>query len=348
MHHLESAPSELTDHELFAAAIGTDDESERWHFVDELRQRGSRSIVDRAMLLIGSADRRQRLVAIDVLNDFGATRGFPFRDEYTPVLISALATSDVEELENIIAAVGKTGDPRARQSLLDLVTHPSATVRLRLSQALPAFADDDIPENDPLVESLLTLMGDIDGDVRDWATFGIGTALTVDGPTVRAALRASLNADGQFDNSRSEALAGLVIRREPGIVHEVLAMLTGGVVPRLAVECAGLLGDPRLHSVLSNLSTWWDIDPERLSFALERCDPGRVPYEVAVMSAMQREAVTLDPTCELVFAVDRFDRETSVMLKSDSRLLGPWSLADVLKSCDDDIAKAVRAMVLTP
>jgi HEAT repeat protein len=56
-------------------------------------------------------------------------------------------------------------------------------------------------------------MDDVDDEVRDWATFELGTQCDVDTPEIRAALRKRLS-DG-YEEARNEAIWG-VARRNDG------------------------------------------------------------------------------------------------------------------------------------
>jgi len=66
---------------------------------------------------------------------------------------------------------------------------------------------------DEAINTLIELMGDPDEDVRDWATFGLGTQTDADSPEIREALRNLLS--DPFEYARSEAVWGLAKRKDP-------------------------------------------------------------------------------------------------------------------------------------
>jgi hypothetical protein len=279
-------PNQLSEDELFARALMTpdDDMSES---IEEMRERGSRSIADRAMLLVQSADRAERFVGIGVLNNFGPKQNFPFLEDFAAVLIGKLDTDDEEQLDRVINCVAKTRSPIALAPLLRLATHPSAVVRLGVAQGLPSLAGDGpLSEGDPLVSALLSLMSDDAEEVRDWATFGVGSMLTIDGPSIRAALCVALRDPG--GDVRAEALTGLVRRRDQCGFDEVVRALTGESVGRLDVQAAALLGDERLEEILRELVIWWDVDMADLDWALYRCSSGRTQTEAELMCVLDR------------------------------------------------------------
>lgn len=63
------------------------------------------------------------------------------------------------------------------------------------------------------IDTLIELMEDINEDVRDWATFALGSQCDVDFVEVREALRKRL--DDPFEDARSEAVWGLARRKDP-------------------------------------------------------------------------------------------------------------------------------------
>ena len=73
------------------------------------------------------------------------------------------------------------------------------------------------------IGALVSLSADLDRDVRNWATFGLGSQIDSDSTTIREALLArAVDAD---DEIRGEALVGLARRDEtrvvPAIIHEL-------------------------------------------------------------------------------------------------------------------------------
>jgi HEAT repeat protein len=63
------------------------------------------------------------------------------------------------------------------------------------------------------IAALIQLMDDPDDNVRDWATFGLGTQCDVDSAEIRDALRKRL--DDGYKEARDEAVWGLAQRKDP-------------------------------------------------------------------------------------------------------------------------------------
>ena len=85
--------------------------------------------------------------------------------------------------------------------------HPDPGVRSAVTNGLHATERPDG------IDTIIELMNDPDDNVRDWATFALGTQCDLDSPFVRDALRKQLN--DSFENVRDEALSGLARRRDP-------------------------------------------------------------------------------------------------------------------------------------
>jgi HEAT repeat protein len=95
------------------------------------------------------------------------------------------------------------------------------------------------------------LTSDVDSDVRDWATFNLGTQSRLDTPAIRAALWARV--DDSDDEVRGEALCGLAEKGDRGVVDAVIRELFDERGSPLAVDAAEALPDPRLLPALLHL-----------------------------------------------------------------------------------------------
>ncbi len=62
------------------------------------------------------------------------------------------------------------------------------------------------------IATLIELMDDAEDNVRDWATFELGTQCEVDTPAIRDALRKRLT--DSYEEARSEAIWGLARRKD--------------------------------------------------------------------------------------------------------------------------------------
>ncbi len=73
------------------------------------------------------------------------------------------------------------------------------------------------------MHALIELSADSDFDVRNWATFGLGTLIDLDTPEIREALRQRL--DEEDDELRGEAFVGLAKRGDTACIAPLLREL---------------------------------------------------------------------------------------------------------------------------
>ena len=246
------------DHELDllrrAVAIDDVDDDERWAIVRRLQARTDREAFEAARALARSHDLHERVLGLDVLGQIGYPAGRPFVEETLPVLLDACTDGRTDVVWSAVSALGHLYDPRARDGILRHAAHPSPDVRLAVAQALPSVAGD--PADAEVVAALVSLSADIDSDVRDWATFGLGSQLPVDSPAVRDALAARLGDEDR--DTAGEAVVGLALRRDARSLPHLLAALGDDPVDSM-VEAAAALGAPELLPILQRLkAAGWD------------------------------------------------------------------------------------------
>ncbi|HEV2089121.1 MAG TPA: HEAT repeat domain-containing protein [Cryptosporangiaceae bacterium] len=191
----------------------------------------------------------------------------------------ALAGDPTSEPDDLAEAVdAAAGDATAYSTVLGLVDHDARAVRTAVARTLPHLAI--MQPNEPFlafaVDALLSLSADPDGEVRNWACFGLGTQLDdVDGPQVREALVARLR--DPHGEARREAMIGLAKRRDPRALPAVRSALRHDDVWLLEVEAAGALGDPSLHELVLRHVEGWDGAAARMVAAVVRLtDPAGV------------------------------------------------------------------------
>ena len=114
-------------------------------------------------------------------------------------------------------------------------------MRYAVEFALGNFANDE-----QAIEHLMVLMADEDEDVRDWATFAVGTRSDVDTPEIRDALNERLN--DPFWDAKLEGIMGLAKRRDMRALPHIIEALKNGQwvygITESAYLMSGLDGEP--------------------------------------------------------------------------------------------------------
>lgn len=260
----EAKADPRTVHELVALALSRPDEDPGWEAVSILHRRGSREAFEVGRGLCRSPCPVERTLGANILGQLGVPdRTYPA--ESVAVLRDLIQTeSDIAVLQATCIAIGHQHDRRAIPDVARLATHPHEDVRFGVAVALQGFAD-------PLaIATLIGLTADPDADVRDWATFALGTQTDVDTPAVRDALL-NRTADPE-DMVRGEALVGLARRRDGRVVGPLIRELVATAASdhgRLPVEAAEELGDARLLPTLERLNA--GNTDGRYDEAIRRC-----------------------------------------------------------------------------
>jgi HEAT repeat protein len=227
---------------LFAETLmGAYDDDAPWEAVNKLRSLGSREVFDKAASWCRSQSPLQRARGADVLAQLGKTidhRFNSFPEESFAVVAELVENEKLPEpLGSGIHALGHIGESRAVPIIMRYRSHSDSSVRFAVACACGSYPNEKLS-----VDTLLELMRDEDDDVRDWATFGLGTCSKADNPQIRDALFHALS--DSCEDASSEALVGLANRHDRRALPELLARLQKPDVDYYTSEAAcEMLGD---------------------------------------------------------------------------------------------------------
>jgi HEAT repeat protein len=268
MTEFGSAKTDLRSvEELVRLALTEREEEAAWGPVTLLHYKGSREVLETAIRLSMSTEARERKLGADILGQLGVPeRTHP--DECFGTLSTMLeGESDSDVLESIGVAFGHLRDPRAIPLLFPLRSQTDSRVRIGVVMGLMGHEHPDA------ISALIELSNDEEEDIRDWATFALGSQISADTAEIRNALFARTSDPN--DDARCEAFVGLANRNDERAIEPLLHELSSGNVSGLAVEAAEALGDPRLYPALVALKSQLNDSPDSqaLENALARCAP---------------------------------------------------------------------------
>jgi hypothetical protein len=265
--------------------------------------------------------------------------------EAVPELLVLLEEeSDPIVIASIVEALGLAWDEEANLRLLPLVDHPDSNVRLAVARALPGGVESFAAVAE-VAETLIRLSRDEVDEVRNWATFGIGSQLCIDSLELREAL--VLRTADTAENVRDEALIGLARRRDQRALPLVERRLVDRNASRLVFQAAEYLANPAL---MDSLGAWIDEypDDDDIHRAHRACDPteqaARIVRHVELLAAVQNLLVAQDPQRGAAIYCDRFD--TDVVLSIDDAPRHVWNVDGLLERAGQNIAEAARIVVL--
>lgn len=220
--------------------------------------------VEVAATEITCADPLRRSIAADLLGVVADCHA-PYASRATTVLLDAHRSEAHLGVHRSLARALGHGDRRAIPILVGYATHPDTEIRLAAARSLPS-AMYDAPD-DAGVAALLRLSGDVDPEVRNWATFGFGWQLPVDSGEIRDALWAR-TAD-PYPEARQEGIRGLARRRDARVVPLVAALLMDDDAHLSTFDAAAFLGDPALLPALA----MYNPADQGVAEAMTECDP---------------------------------------------------------------------------
>ena len=216
---------------LFEVALQSDDDA-AWNAVASLHWRGSKEVLDRAILLANAGDPTVRARAADILGQIGVPeRTFP--EQCFDAVLPLLSDDTPAVVFAAIFALQHIDRLRAAPHVIPFASHLDDNIRYAVAFALGAVDTSDANM------TLLLLTRDRDAEVRNWATFGLGQQSDADSDQIREALVAGL-ADNDSD-VRYEAIIGLGRRRDRRALGFLRTMLHDNPEDIFAREAAAML-----------------------------------------------------------------------------------------------------------
>jgi len=260
-----------------SSASGELDEEAAEPLVHLLHQSGEAVDVEWALPVLADPIPARRQVAAWVLGQLGYEKGRPFGERVMPALADAARVErDDDTRQALVAAIGHAEDPVWVPELLRHAGDDYPSVRQGIAGALPImFRGDEMSAN--AVTALITLTRDTDPDVRDWATFSLGSQSRADDDAIRDALAARL--DDDEGDTRFEAALGLARRGDPRALSAVSRRLEDetATIYLLDLAAAAELADPVLLPTLNTLRLKWATDKDAhtvaVDYAITRCEP---------------------------------------------------------------------------
>jgi HEAT repeat protein len=235
-------------------------------------------IVDRIEQLLQSQDPKSRDTAATILGQNGVKDKWEISRCGDRLLSAMKQETSSTVLSSLIHALGNLHDTRGIKAVLPFATHRDPEVRYAVVHCLNGH------DNSHAVQAMIQLSSDPDRDVRNWATFGLGSQIETNTPAIRKALLARL--DEEDAEIRGEAMVGLAERGDVGVVapflreltttdpdtlrNWTLAIDTAQAIIRFATET----GAPSWLPVLEKLRSLHICEAPRIEAAIGRCTPG--------------------------------------------------------------------------
>ncbi len=200
-----------SNEKLFERLLNNKSSKNYWNFITELRKRKDNDIFEKSVELTKSEILKEKIIGINILAQFGFPR--LHLKEILKIYFDLLKTeTDKNVISSILYGIGHNNDNLTDKQINVICAfkdHKSITVKYALVYAILAI------DKNKAINTLIELSKDKDSDIRDWATFGIGTQIETDTQIIREALWERIN---DTDNTtRLEAIVGLAKRKDENI-----------------------------------------------------------------------------------------------------------------------------------
>jgi HEAT repeat protein len=249
------------------AALAAYDEDTRWELIAGIMAECPDDVFEASTSLVRGEHERERTLGADLLGRLVGVDPEAGPDVERALLPALQNECAPHAIASMVAALGHVGDPGALTQIIPLHRNLDAGVRLAVAFAVATISPR--PLSDEVKLGLIRLSRDEDPEVRDWATFGLGTLSNEESPDVTAALLA--RASDPYHEARAEALFGLAVRRDPRAVPHLIRALESAHVQGLELDAAAEAADPRLLPALWALQGTGLADEVRVRRAIDRC-----------------------------------------------------------------------------
>jgi hypothetical protein len=229
-----------------------------WNCVYELHVRGNDEVFQQAEKLCRNTGTTEKILGIDILAQLGIGDK-PYRGKSLTIIRSFLdPQTNPKILNSALVAIGhlqNSDDTKGIRKISAFADHKSEDVRFGVVRALMTHEDR------VSITTLIRLTRDKSAEVRDWATFALGSQIDTDTPAIRKALIGRLD-DSDCD-TRCEAILGLAIRKDKRVLHVLQQELMKSSPTSLIFEAAEEYGDKSLLPL---------IEKQILSINDQTCD----------------------------------------------------------------------------
>lgn len=251
-----------------AEAVNDDgDPDAYWELVSALRDRDPHEVWAQLVPLATDDDARLQQLVPDVLRGLGR-EAQPLASQTLELFAQMLAARPPADVVACIAnACVEFHHGSVVTMLVPYAGHERADVR---EAVLHAIRRSSHPE---AITALIALSRDPVDELREWATFALGSQRPlVDGPEVREALAARLL--DRHEPTRDEAIVGLGLRCDARALGPLLTQFERGFVGVALFEAARTMASPKLGAALQALQqnpSLTEEEREELEAAVATC-----------------------------------------------------------------------------
>lgn len=203
--------TEFSNEKIFSRLLKNKTSENYWKYISELRKRKTEYIFKKAIELTKSEISKEKIIGINILAQFGHPR-LNLKEILNTFFGLLKIETDKNVISSLLYGIGHNNEKLTEKQIEIICSyknHKSVNVRHSLVSSLLAI------DKTQAVSTLIKLSKDKDSDVRDWATFGLGTQIELDNELIREALWNRI--EDKDEGTRDEAIFGLAKRKDQRI-----------------------------------------------------------------------------------------------------------------------------------
>lgn len=198
-----------SDKKLFFHLLNKKSSKTYWDDIHILRKRATKEIFNQSIKLTKSKKAKKREIGIDILAQL-SNKPRTFYKESVKLFFKLLKNEkNTKVLTSLLYAIGHNND-KLKKSQINIICLFINSNKKSIQEAL-VFSLLGI-ENKKAIKTLIILSKSNTNDVRNWATFGIGTQTERDTKYIREALWNRIN--DRHEETKFEAIVGLAKRKD--------------------------------------------------------------------------------------------------------------------------------------
>ncbi|MEN2401728.1 hypothetical protein GKZ90_0018210 [Flavobacterium sp. MC2016-06] len=220
-----------TDEKLLFKLINNKSDKSRWDNISVLRKRPSEELFTKCVELTKSEDPKIRSIGIEILAQLGLSPR-PFSKQTLKLYFDLLNIENSPQvLMSLLYSIGHNNDKLTKvqiEKLCSFIYNDNKLVKEGLVFSLLGI------DNLKAIETLIKLSTDKISNIRNWATFGIGTQIEVDNENIREALWNRVN--DKYQETKLEAIVGLAKRKDNRVIEIIKREILDGEYGTLLFE----------------------------------------------------------------------------------------------------------------
>ena len=250
-----------TDEKLFDRLSNNRSDSTYWDNVRELRSRPNNHVFEKAVELTNSKQPKDRKTGVNILAQLGVSPR-PFYDTTIVLFFNILEKeTDTDIIEALLYAIGHNNSVLNNEQIEKICSFKDFIYKESLVSASLGI------DNEKAIDTLIYLSENTSANVRNWATFGIGTQIERDTVPIREALWKRIK--DKNEDTKFEAIAGLAKRRDKKVISIIQKELMTENYQGLLYEAITSMNDtqfiPILKEHFNKNKSNTDINPQWLN-----------------------------------------------------------------------------------